>query len=96
MDHPSIDPWRELRQCEVKVSEGDPHSPTKPSSCSWRSQEVGQYEARGLGLHTVDPEISTAGVVLVAAIQQLEVVGLRVKRLFNRRSDTADKPVNTL
>lgn len=45
------------------------------------SEQVGQDEAGGFGLHTVDPEIGTAGVVLVAPVQQLEVVRLRVERL---------------
>lgn len=45
------------------------------------SEQVRQYEARGFGLHTVNPEIGTAGVVLVAPVQQLEVVRLRVERL---------------
>ena len=45
------------------------------------SEQVRQYEARGFRLHTVNPEIGTAGVVLVAAVQQLEVVRLRVERL---------------
>lgn len=47
------------------------------------SEQVRQYEARGFGLHTVNPEIGTAGVVLVAPVQQLEVVRLRVERLSN-------------
>lgn len=45
------------------------------------SEKVRQDEARGFGLHTVNPEIGTAGVVLVAPVQQLEVVSLRVERL---------------
>ena len=50
-------------------------------SRSQSSEQVGQDEARGFGLHTVNPEIGTAGVVLVAPVQQLEVVRLRVERL---------------
>lgn len=45
------------------------------------SEQVRQDEAGGFGLHAVNPEVGTAGVVLVAPVQQLEVVGLRVERL---------------
>lgn len=64
----------------------------KPSSCGRRSQKVRQYEAGGFGLHTVDPEIGTAGVVLVSSVQQLKVVGLGVERLLKARNDTAVNP----
>lgn len=40
------------------------------------SEQVGQNEARRFGLHAVNPKIGTAGVVLVAPVQQLEVVRL--------------------
>lgn len=48
---------------------------------SHSSEKVRQYEAWGFGLHTVNPEIGTAGVILVAPVQQLEVVSLRVECL---------------
>lgn len=46
-----------------------------------KSQQVGEDEARRLGLHTVDPEVSAARVVLVAAVRQLEIVRLGVESL---------------
>lgn len=49
--------------------------------CHGSSEQVGQDEARRFGLHTVNPEIGAAGVVLVAPVRQLEVVRLRVKSL---------------
>lgn len=58
--------------------------PRYHGSCSQSSEQVRQDEAWWFGLHTVNPEVGTAGVVLVAPIQQLEVVGLRVERLSER------------
>lgn len=49
------------------------------------SQQVRQDEAGGFGLDTVNPEIGTAGVVLVTPVQQLEVVRLRIERLSAER-----------
>lgn len=46
-----------------------------------KSQQVGEDEARRLGLYTVNPEISAARVVLVAAVRQFEIVRLGVKSL---------------
>lgn len=60
-------------------------SPRCHGSGGRSSEQVGQDEARGLGLHAVDPEIGTAGVVLVASVQQLEVVRLGVERLSERK-----------
>lgn len=60
--------------------------PTTASSASSApdSQEVWQDETRRFGLHAVDPEVGTAGVILVAPVQQLEVVRLRVERLAEK------------
>lgn len=55
--------------------------PVAMAAVAKSSEQVRQYEARGFRLHTVNPEIGTAGVVLVASVQQLEVVCLRVERL---------------
>lgn len=50
-------------------------------NCFQGSEQVRQDEAWRFWFHTVDPEIGTAGVVLVTPIEQLEVVSLRVERL---------------
>lgn len=47
----------------------------------WTSQQIRQDEARRLRLHTVNPEIGTAGMVLVPPVRQLEVIRLRVEGL---------------
>lgn len=47
-------------------------------------EQVGQDETRRFGFHAVNPEVSTAGVVLVTAVHQLEVVRLRIKGLAAR------------
>ncbi len=44
-------------------------------------EQVGQDETRRFGFHAVNPEVSTAGVVLVTSVHQLEVVRLRIKGL---------------
>lgn len=51
------------------------------------SEQVRQDEARGFGLHTVNPEVGTAGVVLMAPVHQLEVVCLRVERLLEWKGE---------
>lgn len=38
------------------------------------SEQIRQDEARRFGFHTVDPEVGTAGVILVSSISQLETV----------------------
>lgn len=50
-------------------------------------EEVGQDETRWFGFHAVNPEVSTAGVVLVTSIHELEVVRLRIKGLQKKMSE---------
>lgn len=59
--------------------------PSTPPSSAPGSEEVWQDESWRFGLHTVDPEVGAAGVILVAPVQQLEVVRLRVKRLAEKK-----------
>lgn len=47
-----------------------------PPAVQLLSEQVWQDEAWGFGLHTVDPEVGTAGVVLVPSVCQLEVICL--------------------
>lgn len=49
------------------------------ASLSSFSEQVWQEEAGRLGFNTVDPEVGTAGVVLVSSIGQLETVCFRVE-----------------
>lgn len=49
------------------------------ASLSSFSEQIRQEEAGRLGLNTVDPEVGTAGVVLVSSIGQLETVCFRVE-----------------
>lgn len=44
-------------------------------------EQVGQDETRRFGFHAVNPEVRTAGVVLVTSVHELEIVRLRVKGL---------------
>lgn len=44
------------------------------------SEQIRQDEARRFWFNTVDPEVGTAGVILVSSICQLETVCLRVER----------------
>lgn len=55
------------------------------------SEQVRQNKAWGFGLHAVDPEVGTAGMILVAPVKQLEVVRLRVEGLCSRR-EHGDRP----
>lgn len=48
----------------------------KSASLSSFSEQIWQEEARRLGFNTVDPEVGTAGMVLVSSIGQLETVCL--------------------
>lgn len=59
--------------------------PPPPPSSAPNLEEVWQDESRRFGLHTVDPEVGAAGVILVAPVQQLEVVRLRVERLTGQK-----------
>lgn len=45
------------------------------------SEQIGQDEAGRFWFNTVDPEVGTAGVILVSSICQLEAVCLGVERL---------------
>lgn len=62
-----------------------PTAPPGSASSAPDSQEVWQDESWRFGLHAVDPEVGAAGVILVAPVQQLEVVCLRVERLAEKR-----------
>lgn len=79
----------------VRHSAPCPPHPTPPSSAS-DSEEVWQDESWRLGLHTVDPEVGTAGVILVPPVQQLEVVRLGVKRLTGKKEKEEVKNGYTL
>lgn len=46
----------------------------KSASLSSFSEQIWQEEAGRLGFNTVDPEVGTAGVVLMSPIGQLETV----------------------
>lgn len=61
-----------------------PSHVTETAKISWSfteqlSEQIRQEEPGRLGLHAVDPEVGTAGVVLVSSIGQLETVCLRVE-----------------
>lgn len=47
--------------------------PARTSERSF-SEQIRQDEARRFGLNTVDPEVGTAGMILVSSICQLEAV----------------------
>lgn len=51
------------------------------ASLSSFSEQIWQEEAGRLGFNTVDPEVGTAGVVLVSSIGQFETVCFRVECL---------------
>lgn len=51
------------------------------ASLSSFSEQIWQEEAGRLGFNTVDPEVGTAGVVLVPSVGQLETVCFRVECL---------------
>lgn len=53
----------------------------QPPSAQPISEQVWQNETWRFGLHTVDPEVCTAGVVLVSSVRQLEVVRFGIKGL---------------
>lgn len=55
--------------------------PKVPPAVQLPSEQVWQDETRRFGLHAVDPEVCTAGVVLVPSIRQLEVICLGIKGL---------------
>ena len=48
------------------------------------SEQIRQDQAGRFRLHTVDPEVGTAGVILVSPVRQLEAVSFRVERLPGR------------
>lgn len=52
------------------------------ASLSSFSEQIWQEEAGRLGFNTVDPEVGTAGMVLVSSIGQLETVCFRVECFF--------------
>lgn len=52
-----------------------------PPAVQLLSEQVWQDETWRFGLHAVDPEVGTAGVVLVPPIRQLEVISLRIEGL---------------
>lgn len=56
------------------------------SSRQKSSQQVGQNETRGFGLHTIDPEVGTAGMVLVPSVSKFEIVSLRIKGLGRKNT----------
>lgn len=56
-------------------------SPATPSSAQLLSEQVWQNETWRFWLHTVDPEICTACVVLVPSVRQLKVIRFRIKGL---------------
>lgn len=62
--------------------------PDTPSSVQLLSEQVWQNETWRFWLHTVDPEICTACMVLVPPIRQLKVIRFRIKgfsrKLFHR------------
>lgn len=58
--------------------------PYNPPSAQPISEQVWQNETWRFGLHTVDPEVCTAGVVLVSSVRQLEVVRFGIKGLKER------------
>lgn len=70
-----------------------PLHPTPASSAGSTadSEEVWQDESRWFGLHAVDPEVGTAGVILVAPVQQLEIVRLGVERLAEKNTKGKDE-----
>lgn len=66
--------------CHPKSCERNNQKPAGASLSSF-SEQIWQEEAGRLGFNTVDPEVGTAGVVLVSSIGQLETVCFRVECL---------------
>lgn len=59
--------------CHPKSCFRNNHKSARASPGSF-SEQIRQEEARRLGFDTVDPEVGTAGMVLVSSIGQLETV----------------------
>lgn len=57
-----------------------------PQELSGISEQIRQDEAGRLWFDTVDPEIGTAGMILVSSIRQLEAVRFRVEGLPGRNT----------
>lgn len=65
-----------IHGCDKKKTQNKHTKKQNPvgTSQSSFSEQIRQDEARRFGFHTVDPEVGTAGVILVSSISQLETV----------------------